>query len=247
MHTNPAPGGSAPRATNRKDMGDMTTHKIDLVRSNDSYTARWRQPRAKMTIQRSPDVAPEVVDGFDATVVLRGAFRHNPHSPFEVVIFEDERAFAHWHGSSHAPEGAIGDLSAQATVISNRREPRREVINVAAGDILDTPLGRFEIRDDWRLHDPYLVRVAGAPSEAKVIREERVGDAVFTLTNKSWAPADGEEWRPHTGRYELAVADHFEPGAGGVNRFTVIGEYVDGSPAIEAWQRAVAVERDRRG
>jgi hypothetical protein len=129
----------------------MTIHNIALVESDDDYTPRWVQPR-------------HAVAGLEASVVLRGNFKHNRHAPFEVVIFDTPELFRSWHTGKfdtfRGPEEGIGDLSAQATIISSPPQAVRTVINVEAGDILRTVIGDYEIRDDWGLHDPYLVKVA---------------------------------------------------------------------------------------
>jgi hypothetical protein len=110
----------------------MTVHDIPLVKADDSYTPRW--------------VTPE-------NLVLRGGFRHNPYSPFQVVIFESRELFEDWHGCAkghYAPPDRIGDLSAQATVISNPPAPAKDIISVQTGDVLRTPLGNYEIATTGR-------------------------------------------------------------------------------------------------
>jgi hypothetical protein len=99
-------------------------------------------------------------------ITLRGGFRHNHYSPFRVEVFETNTEFLLWHGEANVPKrlkrhDVRGELSAQPSVIAASYGPKdyRAELVVGVGDILITYLGRFEIHDDWELHDPYLVQV----------------------------------------------------------------------------------------
>ncbi|BBY54040.1 hypothetical protein H7J07_05385 [Mycobacterium koreense] len=116
----------------------MAEHRIEFHETSDGLAQRW-----------------ESGDG----VKLRGVFRHNPNHPFRAVVFADEDAFRGWHGG-RTPDGAVGGLRPMPVAISAHPGQPSESIDVAAGDVLVTELGRFEIKDDWQLNDPYLVRAS---------------------------------------------------------------------------------------
>lgn len=199
-------------------------HEVKMVQSADDYSRRWVQPRHKAA-------------RFDAEVQLSGSFKHNRHHPFEVVLFDDEQGYAAWHGG-YAPPGAVGGLKAVSIAITAWKEEKPGRIPVKVGDIIRTSIGDFEIRDDWALHDPYLVRVVGEMVESKVIREAVVGDSAIELARQSWEHQGGAAGGLMGSRYELSVSDGGMP--------VVFGSYVNGSEAISAWQRLVAFEEARR-
>lgn len=102
------------------------------------------------------------------SVRLIGGFKHNPSSQFDLRVFGSTADVEKWHGvgtggphSEHSlPDPAmIGCLSAQPSVIAAvyGREDYNIRLAVQPGDRLRTIAGMLEIRDDWRLHDPYVV------------------------------------------------------------------------------------------
>lgn len=202
-------------------------HKVRLVQSSDSYGNRWVQPRHEAA-------------RFDAEVQLSGSFKHNRHSPFEVTVFDDEQGMADYFGSQYGgpPQGAVGCLRAQATVLTAWKEEKPSRVQVAVGDILETPIGNYEIRDDWPLHDPYLVRVKGELRASKVIREAKVGEALIELYSEAWEDQGGAAGGLMGGRYRLSLSE------GG--KSVDYGSYVEGSQAIAEWGRMVAFEKARR-
>jgi hypothetical protein len=117
------------------------TITLPLVLKTDDYGRRWVLP-----------------DGLRLT----GNFAHNRGATFRVTAFDREEDMTRWWGASNqVPAGAVGDLMACASVIAAHYGPddyfyRLPVVN---GQRFRTFLGLLELRDDWWLHDPYLVKV----------------------------------------------------------------------------------------
>lgn len=96
------------------------------------------------------------------SVRLGGNFRHcGPHTTYGLSLFETVELARKWHGD-RGPGDMHGSFSAEASVIAASYHPRDFVyrIPVEVGTVFRTTLGRFEVRDDWQLNYPYLVKVA---------------------------------------------------------------------------------------
>ena len=102
-------------------------------------------------------------------VRLTGNFKHNPGYTFRAQVFPHRTWAEKWfgvgnegpHSERALPPGMIGTFAPEAGVIAAHPLPRQFYIalTVKPGDRLRTYLGLLEIRDDWRLHNPYLVKV----------------------------------------------------------------------------------------
>lgn len=95
------------------------------------------------------------------SVRLTGDFHHcGPHTTYSVSLFETTELASKWHGG-RGPKAMRGSLSAEAAVIASHYHARDYVyrIPVTIGTVFRTVLGKFELRDDWALNYPYLVKV----------------------------------------------------------------------------------------
>lgn len=95
------------------------------------------------------------------SVTLAGSFRHcGHHATYGVSLFKNVELARRWHGD-RGPEDMHGCLSAEASVIAAQYHARDYVyrIPVTVGSVFRTILGKFELRDDWALNYPYLVKV----------------------------------------------------------------------------------------
>jgi hypothetical protein len=98
------------------------------------------------------------------SVTLTGSFRHcGPYTTYNVSLFENVELARKWHGN-RGPEDMQGSFSAEAAVIASHYYAKDYVyrIPVGVGTVVRTVLGRFEVRDDWMLNYPYLVKVVDA-------------------------------------------------------------------------------------
>jgi hypothetical protein len=125
-----------------------TTITLPLEQAKDNYgmppgTVRWVMPWP---------------------VRLTGDFRHcGAYTAYNVSLFESPELAHRWHGE-RGPEDMQGSFSPEAAVIASHYYARDFVyrIPVSVGSVLRTVIGRFEVRDDWPLNYPYLVKVVDA-------------------------------------------------------------------------------------